>query len=55
MFPKSLSLPAGTGVSAITDEQILDFFEYTQVPIEIEPVDLNFFRDRVLKALQKAL
>ncbi|MCO1602944.1 DUF1638 domain-containing protein [Desulfosporosinus nitroreducens] len=44
-----------TGVSEFNDEDILDFFEYTQVPIEIESVDLSVFKKNVLKTLEKAL
>ncbi len=44
-----------TGVSEFSDEDILEFFEYTQVPIEIECVDLAVFKENVVKAIEKAL
>jgi hypothetical protein len=44
-----------TGVSEFNDEGILEFFEYTQVPIEIESVDLAVFKENVSGALKKAL
>lgn len=30
-----------TGIAPVNDEKILEFYEYTQVPIEIMPVDLR--------------
>jgi hypothetical protein len=44
-----------TGVSEISDEDLLEFFEYTQVPIEIEKVDLAVFKENVVKAIEQAL
>lgn len=44
-----------TGVSQFNDEDLLEFFEYTQVPIEIECIDLTFFKKNVVEALKKAL
>jgi hypothetical protein len=44
-----------TGVSEFNDEDILDFFEYTQVPIEIENIDLAVFKKSVVETLEKAL
>jgi len=38
-----------------SDEDLLEFFEYTQVPIEIENVDLAVFKENVAKAIEKAL
>jgi len=37
-----------TGLSEISDEDILEFFEYTQVPIEIYPVTLEHFKQELL-------
>lgn len=37
-----------TGLSEISDEDILEFFEYTQVPIEIYPVTLENFKQELL-------
>jgi hypothetical protein len=44
-----------TGVSEFSDEDLLEFFEYTQVPIEIEKVDLAVFKENVAKAIGQAL
>lgn len=44
-----------TGVSEFNDEDILEFFEYTQVPIEIESVELAVFKKNVAETLKKAL
>ncbi len=44
-----------TGVSEFSDEDLLEFFEYTQVPIEIESVNLAVFKENVVKAIEKAL
>lgn len=44
-----------TGVSEFNDEDLLEFYDYTQVPIEIESVDLEFFQENVAEALKKAL
>lgn len=44
-----------TGISEFKDEDLLEFFEYTQVPIEIESVDLAVFKENVAEALKKAL
>jgi hypothetical protein len=44
-----------TGVSEFSDEDLLEFFEYTQVPIEIEKVDLAVFKENVVQAIEKAL
>jgi len=44
-----------TGVSEFNDEDILDFFEYTQVPIEIENIDLAVFKKNVVETLERTL
>jgi hypothetical protein len=43
-----------TGVTEIKDEDLLDFFDYTQVPIETEYVGLAAFKQNILEALEKA-
>ncbi|MHB9094112.1 MAG: DUF1638 domain-containing protein [Eubacteriales bacterium] len=37
-----------TGLSEVSDEDILEFFEYTQVPVEIFPVTLEHFKQELL-------
>jgi len=44
-----------TGVCEFNDEDILGFFEYTQVPIEIVSVDLVVFKEHVAETIKKAL
>ncbi len=44
-----------TGVGSIEDDAILSFFEYTQVPIEIEKVELTNFQKNVTAMLKTAL
>lgn len=44
-----------TGVGDITDEQILEFFEYTQVPIEMEQGGLENFKNNIITAIQQAI
>ncbi|WP_407314456.1 DUF1638 domain-containing protein [Desulfosporosinus sp. SB140] len=42
-----------TGVSELNEEDILEFFEYTQVPIEIVEVELSTFKENVTETLKK--
>ncbi len=32
------------GINPLRDEEILEFFDLTQVPIEIEPLELDHFK-----------
>ena len=43
-----------TGVSELADDAILEFFEYTQVPIAIEEVGLEVFKEMVAETLREA-
>jgi len=40
-----------TGLSQVNDEELLEFFEYTQVPVEIYPADLDHLKKEILNAL----
>jgi hypothetical protein len=42
-----------TGVFEITDEDILGFFDFTQIPIEIENISLDYFKSVVLDLCRK--
>jgi Protein of unknown function (DUF1638) len=42
-----------SGLDPLTDEEILAFFDLTQVPIESEPLDLQHFKDVVHSLLNK--
>jgi len=44
-----------TGVCEFNDEDILEFYEYTQVPIEIESVELVVFKEHVAQVLNEIL
>lgn len=44
-----------TGVSELNEEDILEFFEYTQVPVEIMSIELAIFKEYVADALKEAL
>jgi hypothetical protein len=44
-----------TGVCAITDDQILEIFDLTGVPIEGEKVDLSLFKSVVAAAITQAV
>jgi hypothetical protein len=44
-----------TGICEITDEAILEFFEHTQIPIEIEVGDLTLFKNNMIEAVREAL
>ena len=39
----------------ITDDMIFDLFEKIQVPIEVEDVDINNFKNKIVNAIKKAL
>jgi hypothetical protein len=40
-----------TGVAAVPDEEILSFYDLVQVPIEIEPVNLEYFNNLINQIL----
>ena len=40
-----------SGVNPLSDEDVLAFFDLTQVPLEIEPLDLGHFRHEVSELL----
>ena len=39
------------GLNSLSDEEVLDFFDLVQVPVEIVPLDLGLFRDTVASLL----
>lgn len=39
-------------VSNISDEEILEFFDYAQVPIEFEPISLDYFKNAIIEMCQ---
>ena len=41
------------GVATVSDEAILSFYDLVQVPIEIEPVDLAYFKNLVNQILNE--
>lgn len=40
------------GLAPLTDEEILEFFDLVQVPVEVEPLSLDNFHRMVMKLLQ---
>ncbi|MBC5997161.1 DUF1638 domain-containing protein [Romboutsia ilealis] len=44
-----------TKVCNITDDMIFNLFEKIQVPIDVEDVDINNFKNKIINALKKAL
>ena len=44
-----------TGVIEITDDMIFDLYEKIQIPIEVEPVDINIFENLIIDAIQRAI
>ncbi len=40
-----------SGINPLSDEDVLAFFDLTQVPLEIEPLDLGHFRQEVAELL----
>lgn len=45
-------LVLNTGINPLTDEEILEYYELTQVPIEIKQVSLDHFQSKVIEVLQ---
>jgi hypothetical protein len=43
------------GLFEITDEALFDFFEFTQVPVELMPITLDYFKDTVLGLCRELL
>ncbi|AEF86593.1 conserved hypothetical protein [Treponema primitia ZAS-2] len=43
------------GLFEITDEALFDFFEFTQVPVELMPISLDYFKDMVLGLCRELL
>jgi hypothetical protein len=43
-----------TGIFAISEEELFEFFEYTQVPVELMPVSLDYFKSLVLALCKTA-
>jgi hypothetical protein len=39
------------GLNSLSDEEVLDFFDLVQVPVEVVPLDLGLFRDTVASLL----
>ena len=44
-----------TGIMEINEDDLLEFFEYTQVPIEIEAIDLAEFKGHIVQSIAEAL
>ena len=44
-----------TNTFDITDDMIFDLFEKVKVPIEVETIDINNFKNKIINAISKAL
>lgn len=44
-----------TNICEFTDDMIFDLFEKIQVPIDIQKVDINNFKNKILRAIKKAI
>ena len=44
-----------TDVCEFTDDMIFDLFEKIQVPIEIQKIDINNFKNKIIHAIEKAI
>lgn len=42
-----------TGVIEISDEELFEFFDYTQIPVEVEKISLDHFKSVVLDMCKK--
>jgi uncharacterized protein DUF1638 len=42
-----------TGINPLSEEEILEFYDLTQVPLEIQPIDLDHFRAKLLEMLNQ--
>jgi hypothetical protein len=41
-----------TGIDAINEEELLKFYDCVQIPIEIEQINLDYFKNTIIKTLQ---
>lgn len=41
-----------TGINPLSEEEILAFYDLTQVPIEIQPISLDPFRKKLAEVLR---
>lgn len=44
-----------TNVCEFTDDMIFDLFEKIQVPIEIQKIDINNFKNKIIDSIKKAI
>ncbi|MDR2534754.1 MAG: DUF1638 domain-containing protein [Treponema sp.] len=44
-----------TGIFEISDEELLDFFDFTQIPVEVEPISLDPFKSILLDLCSRVL
>ncbi|HKI47691.1 MAG TPA: DUF1638 domain-containing protein [Desulfobacteria bacterium] len=42
------------GVAPLTDDEILGFFDIVQVPVEVQPLELDVFRQNIYRALENS-
>ena len=39
------------GINPMSDEELIEFFDLVQIPVEVETLDLGLFRENLIKAL----
>ncbi|MDR3279831.1 MAG: DUF1638 domain-containing protein [Synergistaceae bacterium] len=44
-----------SGIYEISDEELIEFYEFTQVPVDVEPITLDYFRGVLLGLCADAL
>jgi hypothetical protein len=40
------------GINPLSEEEILSFFDLTQVPLDVQPLDLSHFKTILVEALR---
>lgn len=52
-FEKIIVLDAG--LFEISDEELFDFFDFTQIPVEVMPINLDYFKSVILDLCKKQM
>ena len=39
------------GINPLSDEELIEFFDLVQIPVEVEILDLGLFRETLIRAL----
>jgi len=41
-----------TGITPLSAEEILEFYDLTRIPVEIQPIILDYFRSNLIELLR---